>query len=109
MQATQANTLARLGLAEDRGCVQHTVGAQGGMVWEEEGTQLLTEIRVKNWLFYCLCNSGEADLPWFSSGYSADNIYLTGSGKLTGMVYLVPSIEQTPNRGQCPFFFSPDI
>lgn len=59
--------------------------------------------------FYCLCNSGEADLPWFSSGYSADNIYLTGSGKLTGMVYPVPSIEQTLNRGQGPFFFSPDI
>lgn len=32
-------------LAEDRGCVslcvQHTVGAQGGMVWGEEGAQLL--------------------------------------------------------------------
>lgn len=38
-----------------------------------------------------------------------DNIYLTVSGKLTGMVYPVPGTEQTLNRCQCPSFFSPDI
>lgn len=63
------------------------------MVQGEEGTQLLMQIRVQNCLcFYCLCNSGEANLSWFSSLHSGDYICLRVSGKLTGMAHPVPSI-----------------